>query len=207
MTRPHDHHERDLNHHERVDERVEALYRHVQRGDHGAFEQWLQLVELPLRRSLKPFAAAVDCEAVLQEALLRMWVLAPRLTLEGPAASFKYALRVTRNLAITEARRGGREVSAEALAPAPRVGSPRPPMEVSDPWLRELLRACLRALPDRPQAALLSRLAPRPDRDSAALLNMTLNTFRQNIVRARRTMAKCLAKSGVELEEVVSWQG
>ena len=42
-------------------------------GDATAFAAWLAGAELPLRRRLRPFASSVDTEAVLQEALLRVW--------------------------------------------------------------------------------------------------------------------------------------
>jgi len=38
----------------------------------------------------------------------------------------------------------------------------------------------------------------------AERLRMRLNTFLQNIVRARRSMEKCLEGRGVRLEEVMS---
>jgi RNA polymerase sigma-70 factor (ECF subfamily) len=173
-------------------------------GDQAAFAAWLRLVELPLRDRLRSFAQAVDVEAVLQEGLLRMWQLAPRVRLEGHQASLRYAARLTRNLALMEARRLGRmdRVDSERLAALPelRVDPPPPP----DPGLRRLIERCLDTLPRRPGEALRARIregAWSPDRELAAALRMKLNTFLQNIVRARRLMADCLERHGVAREE------
>jgi hypothetical protein len=50
-----------------------------------------------------------------------------------------------------------------------------------------------------------ARLADGHHQDDSALarhLGMTLNTFLQNIVRARQQLAKCLGAKGVELQEI-----
>ena len=176
-------------------------------GDAHAFAAWLGLAEGPLRRSLGPFAPAVDVEAVLQEALLRMWKLAPALRLTGPDASLRYAQRIARNLAISEARRHKRlpavELDALERLPEGRVD----PDPVPDPGLRRIIMECIEHLPRRPREALRARLRAAgrsPDRDLAAPLHMQLNTFLQNIVRARALVADCLRRHGVQLEEMGS---
>jgi hypothetical protein len=59
-------------------------------------------------------------------------------------------------------------------------------------------------LPGKPAAALAERLAADGASDArlAARLGMTLNTFLQNFGRARRLLAECLGKRGVELPGV-----
>jgi len=49
-----------------------------------------------------------------------------------------------------------------------------------------------------------ARLSARGERDDdlAARLGMAVNTFRQNLARARRAIEACLASHGVNLEEV-----
>src|SRR6185295_3065115 len=75
-------------------------------GDAGAFGRWLAGAEPCLRASLRPFAARVDTEAALQEALLRTWQVAPRHTPDGrPNSLLRLAQRIARNLCIDEARR------------------------------------------------------------------------------------------------------
>lgn len=55
---------------------LEAAFRLARSGDREAFAEWMGMVEIPLRRSLSRFARAVDVEVVMQETLLRMWLVA-----------------------------------------------------------------------------------------------------------------------------------
>jgi RNA polymerase sigma factor (sigma-70 family) len=172
-------------------------------GDADAFGRWLAAAERPVRESLRSFAAVLDVEAVLQEALLRVWQVAPRFVPDGrPNGLLRLAVRIARNLAISEVRRL-RTVPAEpddveaALAAAERP--PAPP----DPLLREAIRACRERLPEKPRQALDARIAGaggRDDLDVAESLGMRLNTFLQNVTRARQFLADCLRKRGVVLD-------
>ncbi|MEM9489809.1 MAG: sigma-70 family RNA polymerase sigma factor [Myxococcota bacterium] len=173
-------------------------------GDTRAFGQWMAGCEVTLRDSLRGFARAVDTEAVVQETFLRVWQVAPRFTPDGKANGLvRMAMRIARNLAISETRRlrtasayrdrlaGQGEVAAPALRSAP------------DPLLREAIDICREQLPDKPAQALSARLSSagaQPDLTLARALGMTKNTFLQNITRARRFLAKCLAERGVDVE-------
>ncbi len=179
---------------------TDLAFRRARSRDHEGFTDWVRRVEVPLRASLRRFARRVDVEAVLQEGLLRMWVLAPTLVLEGDDASLRYALRLVRNLALREAERLGR---FDPLDPAGTENSteatvdPEPP---SDPALRQAILDCIARLPQKPREALLARLRGQglaPDRALAERLRMSLNTFLQNVVRARRHLARCLESRGI----------
>jgi len=180
---------------------IDESYRRTREGDRSAFSSWVRRCEQPLRKSLRPFARAVDTEAIVQETLLRMWRLAPRLALEGENASLRYASRLARNLALSEVRRQ-RRVSTVEQAELERLPAgavdPDPP---ADDRLRRTVRDCMEKLPPRPREVLRLRLSGRPDRDLARSLAMKLNTFLQNVVRARRLLADCLERSGIRLEE------
>jgi DNA-directed RNA polymerase specialized sigma24 family protein len=177
---------------------IDERYRRVQQGDPEAFASWVRLCEAPLHRSLRGFAAVIDVEAVLQEGLLRMWKLAPTLTLEGENASLRYALAIVRRLALSEIRRHRREVPADLAA---GIDPPADPVRPDDPQVARAIRACLDKLPPRPREAMLARLRGGPDRDLARAVRMKLNTFLQNIVRARRLLAECLRGAGVQVED------
>ena len=172
-------------------------------GHMRGFEEWMGIVEIPIRLSLRRFARAVDVESIVQETLLRMWVLAQdqrRRPLEGENASLRFAIGMARNLARSEARRMGREV---LLPPDDMPDVEVPPDPPSDPGLRKAILDCIEKLAKKPLAALRARLhmgGVQPDRDIAALLGMTTNTFLQNITRARKQVAVCLERQGVELE-------
>jgi RNA polymerase sigma-70 factor (ECF subfamily) len=172
-------------------------------GDAGAFSRWLAGAERPVRESLRSFAAVLDVEAVLQEALLRVWQVAPRFVPDGrPNGLVRLGVRIGRNLAISEVRRL-RAVPTEpgdieaALARAERPAAP------PDPMLRESIRTCREQLPAKPRQALEARLASAGgggDPDLAESLGMRLNTFLQNVTRARQLLAECLRRRGVILD-------
>ncbi len=138
----------------------------------------------------------------MQESLLRMWVLAPRLELSGANASLRYVHTMARNLALREAERRGRfdVVPPEDLEIEPVDEGP-----ATDPALRKRIVECLRALSARPRKALLLRMndqTAESDRDLADRLGMRLNTFLQNVVRARKAMKRCLESRGISLQKV-----
>jgi RNA polymerase sigma-70 factor (ECF subfamily) len=174
-------------------------------GDDEAFARWLAGGERRLRASLAPFAARVDTEAVLQETLLRVWQVAPRFVPDGRADGLlRLAVRIARNLAVSELRRARLEpADLDALDRAARACEAAPAAErTADPLLRHAIEECRRRLPRRPAQALAARLengGAEPDELLAARLAMRRNTFLQNVVRARRLMAECLARRGVDL--------
>jgi len=175
-------------------------------GDAEAFGLWVAGAEPSLRGSLRAFAAQVDTEAVLQEALLRVWQVAPRWTSDGqPNGLLRLGVRIARNLALSEARKGRADafedaVLERALAESERFVVPEEP----DPLLRAAIVRCREKLPGKPGLALGQRLLHPGESDLAlaAELKMKLNTFLQNFTRARRLLAECLEKSGVRLSEV-----
>jgi RNA polymerase sigma-70 factor (ECF subfamily) len=177
---------------------LDAQLAAIAAGDPHAFGRWVAGAEPTLRASLRSFAAQVDAEAVLQEALLRVWQVAPRCRPDGqPNALFRLALRICRNLAIDEVRRD-RSVAVDVQELL--VEEPHPP----DPLLRRAIADCREALPDKPAAALAARLegaGAEPDETLAARLHMKLNTFLQNVGRARKLLVTCLERRGIRVGE------
>ena len=173
-------------------------------GDTRAFGSWMAGAEPRVRDSLRSFAQVVDVEAVLQETLLRSWQVAPRLVDDGrPDGLLRMAIRIGRNLAVSELRRtraaptNGDELDA---ALATRDTPPSAP----DPMLRKAIADCRDKLPGKPRQALDARLASaggQDDSDLATALHMTLNTFLQNFTRARQLIADCLGKRGVAIDQ------
>ena len=183
---------------------MDDLDRHLPQiaaGDSDAFARWIAGGEHRLRESLKSFAALVDVEAVLQETLLRVWQVAPRVQPDGrPDCLLRLSIRTARNLAIDEARRARRAtvdpgVLERALADAEQAASLESP---PDPLLFRAIRQCHAALPDKPREALTARLEAggEPDASLAARLGMRLNTFLQNVTRAKRLLLECLERRG-----------
>src|SRR5439155_19081137 len=105
--------------------------------------------ERRIRDSLRPLAARVDAEAVLQESLLRVWQVAPRFVPDGrPDGLLRLAVRMARNLAFDELRRQRCDPASTAALEAAltAVESPPPP----DPILRRLIAVCRERLAGPP---------------------------------------------------------
>lgn len=172
-------------------------------GDPDAFARWVAGAEPSLRATMRSMAAHVDVEAVLQETLLRVWQVAPRCAADGrPNALLRLGARIAKNLAIDELRRA--RVTAIDAAELERAVEPVEP-RLPDPMLRDAIADCRRKLPSQPEAALRARLEAaggEPDETLAARLRMKLNTFLQNVGRARKLLAVCLEKRGVRVTEL-----
>ncbi|MEY4829338.1 MAG: hypothetical protein RLZZ562_1134 [Planctomycetota bacterium] len=163
------------------------------------FALWMAQSEHPIRMSLRRFAAAVDVESVVQETFLRVWSNSPQIRGDGrPHVLLRYALRVARNLAISEARRYRipvvdiEDLAQAAVEPAP----------IRDPAVADAVRACRDKLPPQPRAAIRARIESYgvvSDEELAAELEMRPNTFLQNVTRARRLLAECLRLRGIDL--------
>jgi RNA polymerase sigma-70 factor (ECF subfamily) len=184
----------------------DALLVAIRAGDVAAFARWLARAEPRVRDSLRRFAARVDVEAVLQESLLRVWQVGPRFVPDGrPEALLRLAVRIARNLAIDTLRRSRLEPvgedALERLAAADDIAPP-PPDRWRDPLLAGAIADCRRQLPQKPAQALQARLdseGSEPDERLAARLRMRRNTFVQNVIRARRFLADCLRRRGIDL--------
>ncbi|MFO0585387.1 MAG: sigma factor [Anaeromyxobacter sp.] len=172
-------------------------------GDRAAFARFLARAEAAVRRRLSPFAPHVDTEAVLQEAFLRAWQVAPSVTDDGGGDPLlRLTLTIARNLALDEARRA-RRVSPGELETLERAAAEADGVPAGDgtpdPLLRRLIQACLALLPAQPRRALEARLAAaggKPDATLAGELGMKKNTFLQNFGRARKLLADCLRSKG-----------
>jgi RNA polymerase sigma-70 factor (ECF subfamily) len=184
---------------------LDDLLAGIRSGDSTAFARWMAGAEPTMRDSLRSFAAVVDVEAVLQEALLRTWQIAPRVELDGKANSLlRVGIRIARNLAVSERRRARGVPSDEdaidrALA-GEADGATLP--VVPDPHLRQAIAECADALPAQPARALQARIENAGRQDDSALAEQTgmrKNTFLQNVTRARRLLAECLRRHGIDL--------
>ncbi len=182
---------------------IDLLWAEACLGDREAFVDWMGRVERPIHRSLARYARAVDTESVVQEALLRMWHLSKQDggSLSGENASLRWCIGITRNLARNLARRHRREhLLPEEDMPEGDDGAAPP---LPDPFLRELIQRCIEALPAALKRAILVRieLGHRLAAEQAQRARMTVNTFHQNVTRARRGLDACLETSGVREHE------
>jgi RNA polymerase sigma-70 factor (ECF subfamily) len=175
----------------------------IQSADAGAFADWLVSAEPPLRESLRRFAAYVDTEATLQEALLRVWQVAPRHKSDGrPNSLLRLAVRIARNLALDEVRRARRDVRDPSVLDDAPDGGDDPRACEPDPHLRRAIVECRESIRGKPGDALSLRLdqgGASSDEELAAQLGMRLNTFLQNFTRARKLLLTCLERHGIDL--------
>jgi len=186
---------------------LDAHLSRIQAGDTDAFGHWVAGAEPSIRHAVRPFAARVDSEAVVQEALLRIWQIAPRFVADGkPNALLRFSLRVAKNVALGELRRarvtGVEATLLERLVDEASEANATPP---PDPLLRRAVQDCREALPPKPALALSARLeASGTDSDEAlaAKLGLRSNTFLQNFTRARKLLADCLQKKGIVIGDV-----
>ena len=83
-------------------------------GDKEAFCRWFARCEIPLKRSLRSFAQAVDVEAVVQETGLKLWKDPSRITPDGRTGFLlRWGITVARNEARNHVKRTGRQVAFE----------------------------------------------------------------------------------------------
>ncbi|MEZ6184820.1 MAG: sigma factor [Planctomycetota bacterium] len=176
----------------------------IRGGDAEAFGAWLVAAEPSLRRGLRSFAREVDVEAVLQEACLRTWQVAPRFAADGkPNGLVRLTHTIARNLAISELRKRARErpVDPELLASGRDAELAYEP-SLPDPLLRATIQGCRDKLPPQPGRALAARLEAGgqvADATLAAGLALRKDTFLRNLSRARALLLECLRRAGVEL--------
>ena len=183
---------------------LDTLWQEACEREETSFGDWMGRVERPIRLSLQRWARFVDVEGILQESYVRMWVRAgdsaePPLT--GTNASLRFAIVMAKNLARNEAPKHYRE---EVLPPEQMPEGSVDPAPDPEPALGRAIVECLEALGGRLREVLVTRLADEgrgPDRELAASLGMRLNTFLQNIVRARRQIDACLDDKGFPAKE------
>jgi RNA polymerase sigma factor (sigma-70 family) len=180
-------------------------------GEVEAFGSWVAGAESRLRDSLRSFAARVDVEGVVQETELRIWQIAPRFVADGRENGLlRLAIRVARNLAVSELRRYRVEpMEIEALERAAQAYDfiQSGAASVADPRLARRIEDCLGRLPRQPGRAIAARMESEgtdPDEALAERLGMRTNTFLQNVTRARKLVADCLARHGIDLSEELS---
>jgi RNA polymerase sigma factor (sigma-70 family) len=174
--------------------------------DVEAFGHWMRGAEPRIRGSLRSFAASVDVEGVVQDTLLRIWQAAPHFVPDGREnALLRFAIRTARNRALSQLRRRHAEPMEIERIEREAQGHDDPaagPARAHDPLLRRRIEECLRRLPRQPGRAIAARLDSdglQPDEVLAGGLAMRKNTFLQNVTRARKLLAECLTRHGIDL--------
>ena len=132
-----------------------------------------------------------EAEDVTQEALMRLWKIAPDWR-EGEAKVSTWLYRVTANLCTDRLRKRGRGVPLDDIA------DPIDPTETAEAKLQrgareEALQTALDALPDRQkQAVVLRHIEGLANPEIAAILDIGVEAVESLTARGKRALAKLL---------------
>lgn len=138
-----------------------------------------------------------EAEDITQEAMLRLWQIAPRWQ-AGQAAPASWLHRVTVNLAIDRLRRR-RGVALDAIA-EPAAPDPPPSEALIDADRARALEAALAQLPERQRIAVVLRhIEGYANPEIAALLDIGVEAVESLTARGKRRLADLLAPRRDEL--------
>lgn len=160
-----------------------------------------------LTRRLAPRAMAVatrmlkdraEAEDVTQEAMLRLWTLAPDWR-QGEAQVFTWVLRVVSNLCIDRLRKTKRSVSLDTVSEPPAEG-PTVVMAMTVADRAKALDAALAGLPDRQrQAVVLRHLEGLTNPEIAGIMDIGVEAVESLTARGKRALKAALAGRRNEL--------
>lgn len=168
------------------EESDESLMLRIARGDERAFRVLapryaVRAASLARRVSGRP----ADAEDIVQEALLRVWINAPRWR---PEAAFRtWFYRIVFNLALNRKRRA-------PFSPLEAAGDPVDPALRADAALLRAeqgrrIAAAIAALPARQRSAIaLTYDEELSNAEAAQVLGTSVSAFETLLVRARRSL-------------------
>jgi RNA polymerase sigma-70 factor, ECF subfamily len=143
---------------------------------------------------------SAEAEDVTQEALIRMWKVAPNWK-PGKAKFETWLHQVTTNLCFDRLRKAGRFVDEEA-APEPLDPGPLPDADLVGVALRTRIDAALAALPDRQRAAIvLTHYEELSGKEAGDVLGISVDALESLLSRGRRALRIALAEEKHELLE------
>ena len=150
--------------------------------------------------AMRMLADRAEAEDVAQEALLRLWRIAPDWR-TGTARVTTWLFRVVANLA-TDRLRARRRRRAAPLDDAPEPVSDQPPVvqEMIEADRMAALQMALAALPDRQrQAVVLRHIEGLANPEIAAIMEIGVEAVESLTARGKRALAALLAGRREEL--------
>ncbi len=175
-----------------------ALLRRYAAGDAEAAQLLLdRLAPRLYRLALRLLADPAEAEDIVQEAMLRLWQIAPDWQ-PGAAQPATWVYRVAMNLATDRLRRR-RSVALDAVA-EPADEAPAPLQAMLDADRERALEAALAQLPDRQRTAVVLRhLEGLSNPEIAALMEIGVEAVESLTARGKRRLAELLAPRRADL--------
>lgn len=177
----------------------EALLVAYGNGDRAA----AQALTLRLTPRIFGYAARVlsdrtEAEDVVQEAMLRLWKIAPDWR-QGEAQVSTWLYRVTVNLCTDRLRKSGRSVDIDAVA-EPEDGQPSAVATMIDTDRAKALQAALDTLPERQrQAVVLRHLEGLSNPEIAVVMDIGVEAVESLTARGKRALRAALSGRREEL--------
>ena len=178
----------------------DVLMRRVADRDAAAYRLLVQRhAARPHRIAWRMLGDGAEAEDVTQEALLRLWTIAPQWRPGGPGVA-AWLTRVTTNLCLDRLRRRARSGSApldeETVA---RIAdtTPRADAVLEQRDDRQRVIDALARLPERQRAAIvLTYYEELPNATAAAMLDLHVKAFESLLLRARKALAAMVTGGG-----------
>jgi RNA polymerase sigma-70 factor, ECF subfamily len=143
---------------------------------------------------------AAEAEDVTQEALIRMWKIAPKWK-PGRAKFETWLYQVATNLCFDRLRKAGRFVE-EGTAPEPRDTAPLPDADLAGTNLRARIDLALAQLPDRQRTAIvLTHYESLPAKAAGEILGISVDALESLLSRGRKALRVALAEEKHDLLE------
>lgn len=178
-----------------------ALLRRYALGDRTAARLLAgRLLPRALRYAARLLSDRAEAEDVAQEAMLRLWRVAPDWR-EGEAQVTTWLYRVVTNLCIDRQRARGRRgaVALDDVA-EPADGAPGPLAGMIASDRMEALSAALAALPGRQrQAVVLRHIEGLSNPEIAAVMDLGVEAVESLTARGKRSLAALLAGRRADL--------
>ncbi|MGR3635024.1 MAG: RNA polymerase sigma factor [Shimia sp.] len=171
------------------DEALLVLYAN---GDAGAARTLtLRLTPRVFAHAFRMLGNRADAEDVAQEALIRLWKIAPEWR-QGEAKVTTWLYRVVANLATDRLRRT-RGVALDAIA-EPEDGAKPVSETMQDQARQTALNAALNTLPDRQkEAVVLRHIEGLGNLEIAEVMDISVEAVESLTARGKRALAQALA--------------
>lgn len=179
-----------------------ALIEAAARGDQDAFARLFDLTHGKLYALCMKILRRPDrAEDALQSAYLRIWRWAHRYD-PGKGSGFAWIVTITRNVALTLAMRGGREIPSSPELDAREIVSSEP--DALEQAMRrqetQALAGCLQRLPDTQRRAItLAYFEGLSHRELAERMQIPLGTAKSAIRRGMIRLRNCLEGSELDI--------